>query len=138
MLLLDTCALIWLINRTPIRPQALDEIERAAREDALLVSTASAWEIGLLSRRTGRSDGLQFSPDPKTWFARALTAPGLRLAALTPEIVIDASHLPGELHSDPADRLIIATARHLGAGIVTRDRKILDYAQAGFIEALAC
>ncbi|MDO8380649.1 type II toxin-antitoxin system VapC family toxin [Phenylobacterium sp.] len=138
MLLLDTCALIWLINRTPIQPPALEEIERAARDDALVVSTASAWEIGLLSRRIGRSDGLQFTPDPKTWFVRALTAPGLRLAPLTPDIAIDASHLPGELHGDPADRLIIATARHLGAAIVTRDRKILDYAAAGFVGAIAC
>lgn len=138
MLLLDTCALIWLINRTPIQPPALEEIERAARDDVLVVSTASAWEVGLLSRRIGRSDGLQFTPDPKTWFVRALTAPGLRLAPLTPDISIDASHLPGELHGDPADRLIIATARHLGAAIVTRDRKILDYAAAGFVGAIAC
>ncbi|MFD1191746.1 MULTISPECIES: type II toxin-antitoxin system VapC family toxin [Phenylobacterium] len=138
MLILDTCALIWLINRTPIAPTALVDIERAAGEAALLVSTASAWEIGLLSRRAGRPGALHFTPDPKTWFTRALTAPGLTLAALTPEIVIDASHLPGDLHSDPADRLIIATARHLGATIVTRDQKILDYAQAGFVEALAC
>lgn len=138
MLLLDTCALIWLINRTPIQPPALEEIERAARDDVLVVSTASAWEVGLLSRRIGRSDGLQFTPDPKTWFVRALTAPGLRLAPLTPDIAIDASHLPGELHGDPADRLIIATARHLGAAIVTRDRKILDYAAAGFVGAIAC
>lgn len=138
MLLLDTCALIWLINRTPITSQALDEIERAARQGMLLVSTVSAWEIGLLSRRTGRTGGLQFMPDPKTWFTRALTAPGLKLAELGPDIAIDASHLPGELHSDPADRLIIATARHLGAAIVTRDRKILDYADLGFVEALAC
>ena len=138
VLLLDTCALIWLINRTPIQPRALEEIERAARDDALVVSTASAWEVGLLSRRVGRSDGLQFAPDPKAWFARALTAPGLRLAPLTPEIAVDASHLPGELHGDPADRLIITTARHLGAAIVTRDRKILDYAQAGFVEAIVC
>ena len=67
-----------------------------------------------------------------------MARPGIRLAALTPEIAIDASHLPGVFHSDPADRMIVATARRIGAAIVTRDRKILDYAEAGFVEAMVC
>lgn len=62
----------------------------------------------------------------------------MRLAVITPDIAIEASHLPGDLHSDPADRLIIATARSLGATIITRDPKILAYAEAGFVEAIAC
>jgi PIN domain nuclease of toxin-antitoxin system len=46
--------------------------------------------------------------------------------------------LPGELHGDPGDRLIVATARHLGAPIITRDQKILGYAQTGFVDAMPC
>ena len=67
-----------------------------------------------------------------------MARPGIRLAALTPEIAIDVSQLPGDFQSDPADRMIVATARRLGAAIVTRDRKILGYAEAGFAAALAC
>ena len=114
-------------------------IREAATQGSLYVSPASAWEIGLLSRpRADRDQGLQFLPDPQSWFAAFLARPGIRLAALTPEIAIDASHLPGTFHSDPADRMIVATARRMGAAIVTRDRKILDYAGAGLVMGMAC
>jgi PIN domain nuclease of toxin-antitoxin system len=46
--------------------------------------------------------------------------------------------LPGELHADPADRLLIATARQLGVPLVTRDRRILDYAAQGHVDAIPC
>ena len=109
----------------------------AARPLGIFVSTASAWEIGLLSRsKPNRAPRLVFHPDPKTWFADVLALPDLRLAGLTPSIAIDSCHLPGQMHGDPADRLIIATARHLGAPIVTGDRKIIQYAQAGFVDVV--
>jgi PIN domain nuclease of toxin-antitoxin system len=130
--LLDTGAVIWLANGDPLVPAALVAIVAAGLADGVYVSPASAWEIGMLSRsRPGREAGLQFLPDPKTSFARVLAGPGIRQAALTPEIAIDASGLPGELHGDPGDRLLIATARHLGMPIVTRDRRIIAYAEAG-------
>jgi PIN domain nuclease of toxin-antitoxin system len=81
---------------------------------------------------------LQFLPDPKTWFGRVLAGPGIKLAPFTPDIAIDASHLPGTLHGDPADRLIVATARHLGLPIVTRDARILAYARQGHVAAIRC
>ena len=56
----------------------------------------------------------------------------------SPEIAIDASHLPGDLHGDPADRLIVATARHLGAAIVTRDSRIIAYAGSGHVRVVPC
>jgi PIN domain nuclease of toxin-antitoxin system len=73
-----------------------------------------------------------------TWFAKAMSAPGVRLAEFTATIAIAASQLPEPLHGDPTDRLLIATARHLTAPIVTRDARILDYAAAGHVGALAC
>ena len=62
----------------------------------------------------------------------------MRLAPLTPEIAIDSSFLPAPLHNDSADRLLIATARALQMPIVTRDRRILAYAQTGAVAAIAC
>lgn len=137
--LLDTCAVIWLATAAPMADDALAAITKAATADALHVSPVTAWEIGMLSRpRPGRPETVQFLPDPKSWFRRFTSAPGVREAALTPEIAIDASWLPGELHGDPADRLLIATARTLGCPIVTRDRKIIAYGEAGFVRVLPC
>lgn len=62
----------------------------------------------------------------------------IRAAPFTPEIAINASCLPGNLHPDPADRLLIATAWHLGTPLVTRDPKIIAYAGQGFVEVLPC
>jgi PIN domain nuclease of toxin-antitoxin system len=137
--LLDTCAVIWLANGDRLAPAALEAIVAAGLADGVFVSPASAWEIGMLSRsRPGREAGPQFMPDPKTWFARVQAGPGIRQAALTPEIAIDASALPGDVHGDPGDRLLIATARHLGMPIVTRDRRIIGYAEAGWVRVIAC
>lgn len=135
--LLDTCAVIFLANKHPIASRALDLITRAGLSEGIFVSPVSAWEIGLLSR-SGRRSTIQFLPDPKTWFARVLAAPGIRPAPFTPDIAIDSSHLPEPVHGDPADRMLIATARHLGASIVTSDRLILAYGVAGHVSTIAC
>jgi PIN domain nuclease of toxin-antitoxin system len=86
----------------------------------------------------GRDPALIFLPDPKTWFSRFMAGPGIKLAAFTPDIAIDASWLPGELHGDPGDRMIIATARHLRIPVVTRDRKMIAYGAAGHADVIAC
>ena len=139
LLLLDTCAVIWVAQDAGIEASARQAIREAAIRGDLYISPASAWEIGLLARpRADRARGLQFLPDPKTWFANFMASPGIRLTPLTSEIAIDASHLPGAFHTDPADRMIVATARDIGAVVITRDSKILDYAQAGFVEAMIC
>ena len=113
----------------------LERIELAGRRGEALVSPVSAWEIGLLARRHG---GEIFSPDPKVWFSRLLAHPVVTLTPLTPARAIDASHLPGDLHRDPADRLLAATARDLGAALVTGDRPLLAYAAQGHMQAIPC
>ena len=137
--LLDTCALIWLVNGDLDESPAREAIIAAAEAGNVLVSTVSAWEVGLLSRPNARgATRVQFLPDPKTWFRTALSRPGIKLAQLTPGIAIDSSYLPGELHADPADRLIIATARQFGVPVITRDRRMIEYASCGFLEAVRC
>jgi len=61
------------------------------------------------------------------WVEEALAKPGISLAHFTPEIAIESVHLPGDLHADPADRIIVATARVLGATLVTKDRRLIEY-----------
>ena len=137
--LLDTCAVIWLANGDPMESSATAAIVHAGSADGVFVSPVSAWEVGLLSRpRAGRGLALRFMPDPKTWFARLIAGPGIREAPFTPNIAIDASFLPGQLHGDPGDRLLVTSARHLGIPIVTRDRRIIDYARAGHVKVIPC
>ena len=134
-ILLDTCAAIWLAGGERLSPEALDAITGAAVGRGVYVSPASAWEIGLLARA---ADGPAFRPDPTTWFARLMAAPGVKEAALTTEIAIAASRLPGAPRGDPIDHLLIATARHLSLPIVTRDWRILAYAEADHVDAIEC
>jgi PIN domain nuclease of toxin-antitoxin system len=134
-MLLDTCAAIWLVGDQPVTPQTLAAISQArAGGEAIYVSPITAWEIGLLVSR-GRMN-LQMSPE--RWFARLMDAPGLRLAHLSPNVLIASSFLPGDLHNDPADRILAATAREYGFRLITRDRPLLTYAEQGHIQALAC
>lgn len=98
------------------------------------ISPMSAWEIGMLTAH-GR---LQLLIRPERWFANLLQAPGVRLADLSSDALIASSYLPGKPPKDPIDRILAATARELGATLVTRDRALLAYGEAGHIAALPC
>lgn len=138
-ILLDTCAVIWVANGDAISQSAHAAIIRAGLAGGIFVSPISAWEIGLLGKpRPGRGPALQFLPDSKTWFARFMSGPGIKEAAFTSDIAIAASSPPGDLHGDPGDRIIVATARHLGIPVVTRDSKIVAYAGSGHVRVIAC
>jgi PIN domain nuclease of toxin-antitoxin system len=137
--LLDTCAAIWLANKDRMAAEAVRAIVAAGQSGGIFVSPVSAWEIGMLSRPgAGRAATLAFSPDPLTWFQRLMAGPGIRAAPFSPAIAIAASCLPGDVHRDPGDRLLIATARDLGVPLVTRDSRILGYAGGGFVRAIMC
>jgi PIN domain nuclease of toxin-antitoxin system len=134
-LLLDTCAVIWMGEDAPIAPAAVAAMDAAEVNGIpVLISPISAWERALLVAK-GR---LRSPISPKAWFDRILSVGGLKLAPLSPDILADASFLPEPLHGDPADRIIIATARALDLTIVTRDRHILEYAAQGHVRAIAC
>lgn len=135
-MLLDTCAAIWVGNRDFIAPAALQAIRGAAGRGELLISPITGWEIGLATKRRGQPLVLQ--PTPQAWLADLLARPGVRVVPLDPGVALSASYLPGSFHRDPADRLLIATARDLGVPLVTRDRRILDYAEQGHVDAIAC
>ncbi len=135
-LLLDTCAIIFVAENQAIDLLARQEITAASVVGGVFVSPVSAWEVGLLAAKRG----FTFLPDPKAWFQSFMMNAGVRLAPLTPEIAIDSCFLPSSppVHADPADRLLIATARALNLPIVARDRRILGYAQAGLVAAIFC
>jgi PIN domain nuclease of toxin-antitoxin system len=136
LLLLDTCAVIWISSEeAEITAEALDALERAQEVgESTYVSPITAWELGLLVAR-GR---LSLLMSPERWFERLLQAPGIELADMPPEVLIASSFLPGEPPRDPADRIIAATAREFGYTLVTRDKPLLTYAGHGHVRAICC
>lgn len=134
MLLLDTCALLWTVNRDPLAPRARKAITQAASAGELYLSPVSAWEIGLFVRR-GR---LHLAISAEKYIDRVFRLPGVRVATLTPEIAVRSSHLPGNLRDDPADRMLLATALVMGLRLVTRDERLLAYGASGFAAVMPC
>jgi PIN domain nuclease of toxin-antitoxin system len=114
-ILLDTCALIWLVQDEPLSPPSVQAL-----------------------RDLNEQGGLLFQMSARSWFAKASEAPGVKLAGMLPDVLIASSFLPGKPPRDPADRIIAATARELGAMLVTRDKVLLDYGKQGHVNVLKC
>lgn len=80
---------------------------------------------------------LKLSAPPLLWFKRFLEG-GMRLAKMSPDVLIASSSLPGPAPNDPSDRIILATAREYDYSVVTRDREILRFAALGHVHAITC
>ena len=126
LVLLDTHCWIWIQSGAQRRlpPRTIRAIQRASASGSLLLSVISVWEVGVLESKSR----IRFRMPCEQWVREALATPGMTLAPLTPEIALASSRLPGPFHGDPADRMLVATARNAGAGIATVDERILDYA----------
>jgi PIN domain nuclease of toxin-antitoxin system len=134
-LLLDTCTLIFMTERTRMAPAAVETLQAATEGGEITyVSPITAWEVGMLTSR-GR---LQLLIRPERWFSNLFEVPGVRLAEMSPDVLIASSFLPGKPPKDPTDRIIAATARELGATLITRDRALLDYGAQGYVAVLEC
>jgi PIN domain nuclease of toxin-antitoxin system len=132
--LLDTCAALWLVNGDPVTAEGRAAISAAQAGPGVYVSPISAWEIGTLVAR-GR---LLLSTSPERWFAQLVALPGVRLAAMPPEVLIASAFLPGTPPRDPADRIIAATARAFGLVVITRDGALVPYGKSGHLMTIAC
>ena len=97
-----------------------------------MISAITVWEIALLAKKSRIALGM----DVMKWIEDALALPGLVLGALDPPIAIGSVMLPGDFHNDPADRIIIATARHHSLPLLTADQAILDYGVGGHVSVI--
>ena len=133
-LLLDTHYWIWLQAGTkpPLTPKIVRMVEQAAARGNVLLSVISVWELGILEAK-GR---VRLQSPCDQWVREAFATPGLSLAPLTPEIALESSRLPGLFHGDPADRIIVATARSLGARLLTRDQKMIEYGRQRHVKVV--
>ena len=133
--LLDTCAAIWLMAGDKLADLAIKKIEEAAENNIpILVSPVTAWEVGMLSSK-GR---LPLSHGPLHWYEDLIGLSQITETELSPKIMIGSSFLGTNVPPDPFDRLIISTARNYDATIITRDKKILDFATIGGYKILNC
>lgn len=129
-LLLDTCALLWLANGNELAPEA----RAAIAKRNLNVSPISAWEVANLVRKSR----IAFTLPVANWFRQTTTKMEAATPQLTAEILANSCDLPGSPPADPADRIIIATAREADMTVVTRDKRILDYSRAGYVRSMVC
>ena len=133
--LLDTCAVLWTAHDDPLREPAASRLQDAYRQGArLFVSPITAWEIAMLAAK-GR---IALALDPDLWFQRYCDLPSVTLAAMPPSVLVSATRLPGTPPRDPADRIIITTARTFGYVLVTRDARVLEYGAQGHVRVIAC
>ncbi len=130
-LLLDTHVWLWYAIPSPrLKQPAREAIDNAVNQRrGVYVSAMSIWEISLLESK----GQLRLGSRVEHWVEQALALPGLHVMPLEVGVILDAHRLPGHFHADPADRLIVATARHHGLALITEDRKILDYARQGHL-----
>jgi PIN domain nuclease of toxin-antitoxin system len=134
-LLLDTHVWIWLVRAEDRIPRkALELMFVAAGAGSMFLSVMSIWELSLLDAK-GR---ISLNMPCLSWVQTALDRSRAQTVALTPEVAVSCHQLPGRLHSDPIDRILVATARSKGLTLVTGDRAILDYALQGHVRALSC
>jgi len=129
-LLLDTCALLWLAEGIELAADA----RKAIAYGSLNVSPISVWEIANLVRK----NRIVLSMPVTNWFRHALGKMEAAMPDLTVEVLVGSCELPGSPPNDPADRIIIATARETRMVLMTRDNAILAYARAGYVQAMVC
>ncbi len=125
MVVIDTHILIWFVNGSnQLSKIAQDTINQTlASDDEIIISSISTWEISMLINK----DRLVLSMDIESWLNNIENIQGFRFAPVDNEIAFKSTELPGEFHKDPADRMIVATARKLAVPLITADQKIRQY-----------
>lgn len=124
MIVLDTHAwLWWLSNPEKLSPAAAQAISSGVRDQGIIISSISSWEIAMLVAR-GR---LELAADHRDWIGKTEGLPFVHFVPVDNIIALRAVDLPGDFHSDPADRIIVATAMTMALPLVTRDDRIRNY-----------
>ncbi|MFZ0606195.1 MAG: type II toxin-antitoxin system VapC family toxin [Xanthobacteraceae bacterium] len=129
-LLLDTCALLWLADGAELAADA----HKAIADGNLNVSPISVWEIANLVRKKR----IVLAMPVVRWIRQVLEKTEAAISDLSIEVLAGSCELPGSPPGDPADRIIIATAREASLVLMTRDRDILTYARNGYVRTIAC
>lgn len=123
-LLLDTHVWLWLATADPaLTSKARKVIAQAAKNENIFISVISIWEIAMLASKGKIKLGIPIT----NWMKKALSPPEINLIPLSPEIAVESCNLPEDFHGDPAERIIVASARIENLLLLTKDQKILAY-----------
>lgn len=112
------------MNGDPRFTSAMERIVNDHQGEGIGICAISFWEVAQLVKR----NRIAVSMDAETWIRTALAAPSVVPIELSPSIAADSVNLPGQFHRDPADQMIVATARVLNCPLLTADARILAYA----------
>lgn len=123
MIVLDTHIWVWWVHDDPQLTHRQKSWIQEHEEQGLGVSVISCWEVAKLVEY----NRLILSCPVAEWFDQALAYPGMQLLPLTPRIAVESTQLPGTFHRDPADQIIVATARVYDCPLLTADEKIRHY-----------
>jgi PIN domain nuclease of toxin-antitoxin system len=125
MVVLDTHVLLWWVGNSGLLSIAAKKTinKTLSQGSEVIVSTISSWEVSMLINK----ERLVLSMDVESWFDEVSQIDGVRFLPVDNEIGIKSTLLPGNFHKDPADRMIVATARKLAVPLVTADEKIRNY-----------
>jgi PIN domain nuclease of toxin-antitoxin system len=124
LIVLDTHVWVWWLSNPSVLPhKARTIVDEAVGDRAVYVSSISTWEVVLLAAR----DRLTFTMDAADWIAKSEALPFLHFVPVDNAIAIRSVRLPEPFHSDPADRIIVATAIAMGAPVVSSDARIQKY-----------
>ncbi|MCB1118820.1 MAG: type II toxin-antitoxin system VapC family toxin [Chlamydiia bacterium] len=127
-LLLDTHIWLWTVLKNPkLGTHYIDSLKPAVENHRLYVSPISVWEISMLVAKKR----VELEMDCLDWVEKSLRK--ILLTPFSPRIAVQSTRLPGLNHGDPADRILIATARELNAVLITHDQKLLEFGQGNFI-----
>ena len=121
--LLDTHVLIWwLSDRMQLSLRQREVVEAVTPDGPVFVSDISLWEVAMLAS-LGR---IRLALPLREWLDKAVAPPLVRRQGISPAVATEVAALPDSFHRDPADRILVATARVLGATLLTNDRRIVD------------
>lgn len=125
MVVLDTHTLLWWAagDKTQLSRNALEAIEAELDGGHMMISSITAWELAMLVAK----ERVVLSMDVSEWLSVVGQIEAINFVPVDNEIAVKSTELPGEFHKDPADRMIVATARKLAAPLITADEKIRAY-----------
>lgn len=132
-LLLDTHVWFWLmIGDARLSKSFVSSIEKNIENELIMVSAISVWEFGMLVEKKR----IKLEIDCLDWVESSLQSSGINLVPITPCIAIQSTRLPENIHGDPADRILIATANEHSAIFATHDQDILRYGKGKYVNVL--
>jgi len=129
-LVMDTHILIWYLEGIELSQQQVQIIESQRNLNQLYISAISIWEVSMLINKKKAAISIPINE----WLNKVLSIPGLNIIDLSLTILVESCNLPDFDHKDPADRMIIASTREIAGHLLTFDKRILEYANNGYLK----